>query len=394
MIRVMSKNMFRIVSSFLVVCILTLGVFTYIGDATVVQAKTIAQLEKEQAELAKKEKEANDKLNSTAKKIKDEKEKQKVLNQQISYVEQQITSYQQKILLVTAEIATKEAEIAAKLADIEINEELFSQRVKAMYITNTSSSFLSTLLESKSFSQFINNKEILTRISNSDQDLIDSLDAQKKDLDGKKSALQAQQADLQKTKNAFDLKNKSLDTMYDQSKGSEAGLKKEEKRYMLEKEKYAKKIKEIEAEVDRIIAASKNDGAGPEGELKWPVPSSSRITSKFGWRTLFGKQDYHAGLDIGAGKGSSIVAAADGEVLLVKKSSYGYGWHLAINHGGGYTTLYAHTSRIDVAEGDEVKRGQVIAAVGSTGNSTGNHLHFEVRINNEKKDPMHYVSRP
>ncbi|MFZ2539127.1 MAG: peptidoglycan DD-metalloendopeptidase family protein, partial [Oscillospiraceae bacterium] len=394
MIRVISKNMFRIISSFLVVCILILGTFTYLGNATVVGAKTVAELQKEQAALAKKEKEAKDKMNNTAAKIKDENKKQDLLNSQIKSVEEQIVIYQNKIILVTADIATKEAEITAKLADIEVNEELFAQRVKAMYINNTSSSILSTLLESKSFSQFINNKEILTRISNSDQDLINSLAEQKKDLDGKKATLLAKQADLKSTKVAFDAKNKSLDTMYDQSLGSEAQLKKDEKRYALEKEQFAKQIKAIEAEVDRIIAESNNSGAGPEGELKWPVPASSRITSPFGWRTIFGRQELHSGVDIGAGKGTAIVAAADGEVILVKNSSYGYGHHLAINHGGGYTTLYAHTSRIDVAVGDKVKRGQVIAGVGSTGNSTGNHLHFEVRINSAKKNPMTYVRKP
>ncbi|MEG0691681.1 MAG: peptidoglycan DD-metalloendopeptidase family protein [Oscillospiraceae bacterium] len=394
MVRVLKKNMFRMISSILVVCILTLGTFTYLGDATVVQAKTIAELEKEQKELEKKEKELNNKLNNTAAKIKDEKKKQELLNSQIDSVEKQISIYQEKIGLVTADIATKEAEIAAKLADIDQNEELFAQRVKAMYIANTSSSVLSTLLESKSFSQFINNKEILTRISNSDQDLINSLAAQKKELDAKKAALVAEQADLKNTKTAYDAKNKSLDAMYDKSLGSEAELKKIEKQYMLDKQKYAAEIKAIAAEVDRIIAASNNGGAGPQGQLAWPVPASSRITSPFGWRKIFGKSEYHTGVDIGAGKGSSIVAAEDGEVILVKKSSYGYGWHLAINHGGGYTTLYAHTSRIDVSVGDQVKRGQTIAGVGSTGNSTGNHLHFEVRINGVQKDPMGYVRKP
>lgn len=382
------------IASFMAVCILTMGIFTLLGDAVVVEAKTIAQLEKEQKELEKKEKEVAAQLSNNTVKIKDEQTKQKLLSSQIQSVEEQIFIYREKIELVTADIVAKEAEIAVKLEDIDKNEELFAQRVKAMYISNTSSSVLSTLLESKSFSQFINTSEILTRMSDSDQELIDTLDTQKKELQAKKSALEIEQTDLKNTKSSFETKNKSLDGLYSQSKDSEIELKKKSKQYMMEKEKYAKQIKENEAEVDRIIAASNNGGAGPQGQLAWPVPSSGRITSPYGWRTIFGKKEFHWGMDIGAGKGTAIVSAADGEVILVKKSNYGYGWHVVVNHGGGYSTLYAHASRIDVTQGQQVKRGQTIAGVGNTGNSFGNHLHFEVRINGNKKNPINYVKKP
>lgn len=382
------------IASFMAVCILTMGIFTLLGDAVVVEAKTIAQLEKEQKELEKKEKEVAAQLSNNTVKIKDEQTKQKLLSSQIQSVEEQIFIYREKIELVTADIVAKEAEIAVKLEDIDKNEELFAQRVKAMYISNTSSSVLSTLLESKSFSQFINTSEILTRMSDSDQELIDTLDTQKKELQAKKSALETEQTDLKNAKSSFETKNKSLDGLYSQSKDSEIELKKKSKQYMMEKEKYAKQIKENEAEVDRIIAASNNGGAGPQGQLAWPVPSSGRITSPYGWRTIFGKKEFHWGMDIGAGKGTAITSAADGEVILVKKSSYGYGWHVVVNHGGGYSTLYAHASRIDVTQGQQVKRGQTIAGVGNTGNSFGNHLHFEVRINGNKKNPINYVKKP
>lgn len=394
MIKVLPKKTFRIISSFLVVCIFTLTMFNCFGTSNVVQAKTIAELEREQAELQKKEKEISNQLNNTTAKIKDEKKTQALLDSQIKSVEGQIVLYQDKINIVNDNITKKEAEIKAKLDEIEVNEEMFAQRVKAMYITSTSSSILSTLLESKSFAQFLNNKEIISRISSSDKDLIDKLASDKEELNIKKIELEKQQSDLKSTKQSFEAKNKSLDHLYDQSKSSESQLKKVEKQYYLDKQKYAKEIKNIEAEVDRIIAASKNDGSGPQGQLAWPVPASSRITSKFGWRTIWGKRDWHLGIDIGAGRGTAIVAAEAGEVILVRKSNYGYGWHVVINHGGGYSTLYAHASRIDVSVGQKVKRGQTIAGVGTTGNSTGNHLHFEVRVNNKQQNPINYVRKP
>ena len=117
------------------------------------------------------------------------------------------------------------------------------------------------------------------------------------------------------------------------------------------------------------------------------------VTSEFGYRTdpFTGERKYHSGLDLGAPKGTSIRAALDGTVYFVSYASEGYGYHLGIDHGGGFVTIYAHCSEILVTEGTQVKAGDIIAKVGSTGRSTGPHLHFEVRINGEKQDPRSYL---
>ncbi|NCB42247.1 MAG: M23 family metallopeptidase [Clostridia bacterium] len=119
----------------------------------------------------------------------------------------------------------------------------------------------------------------------------------------------------------------------------------------------------------------------------------SMVTSEFGWRSdpFTGEGRGHEGIDLGAVRGTKIRATLGGTVLLVRYSSSGYGYHLAIDHGGGLITLYAHCSKILVAEGQTVHAGDVIAEVGSTGRSTGNHLHFEVRINGEKQNPRNYL---
>ena len=117
------------------------------------------------------------------------------------------------------------------------------------------------------------------------------------------------------------------------------------------------------------------------------------VTSEFGYRKdpFTGQTKGHSGLDLGAGKGTPIRAALPGTVYVVRYSNSGYGYHVMVDHGGGFVTLYAHCSKILVTEGQTVDAGTVIAEVGSTGRSTGNHLHFEVRINGEKQNPRSYL---
>lgn len=119
----------------------------------------------------------------------------------------------------------------------------------------------------------------------------------------------------------------------------------------------------------------------------------SMVTSEFGYRTdpFTGKRAGHSGIDLGTPKGTPIRTALDGTVQFVRYKTTGYGYHLAIDHGGGFVTLYGHCSKIFVTEGQKVKAGDIIAEVGSTGRSTGNHLHFEVRINGEMKNPRSYL---
>jgi murein DD-endopeptidase MepM/ murein hydrolase activator NlpD len=121
-------------------------------------------------------------------------------------------------------------------------------------------------------------------------------------------------------------------------------------------------------------------------------PCAGEITSGFGWRThpILGYQRFHAGVDFGADYGTVIYAADSGTVIFAGWYG-GYGNAVIIDHGGGITTLYGHSSELYVAEGQTVQRGQAIAAVGSTGLSTGPHLHFEVRENGEPVDPMAYL---
>ena len=134
-------------------------------------------------------------------------------------------------------------------------------------------------------------------------------------------------------------------------------------------------------------------GTGP---LAWPLPQSFPITSHFGYREdpFTGEIEYHNGTDIAAPEGTPILAAADGMVTIANGiDSWGgsYGYHIKIDHGNGLETLYAHCSAICVNSGQQVQQGEVIGFVGSTGNSTGNHLRFEAWMNGERKDAMKLI---
>jgi murein DD-endopeptidase MepM/ murein hydrolase activator NlpD len=128
------------------------------------------------------------------------------------------------------------------------------------------------------------------------------------------------------------------------------------------------------------------------GIMQWPCPASTRITSKFGYRIhpVTKTKKLHTGLDIGVPTGSSIVAANSGTVIKAAWNN-SYGYMVMVDHGGGIVTLYAHNSRLLVSAGQKVERGQQIALSGNTGVSTGPHLHFEVRVNGEYKDPQAYL---
>ncbi len=128
------------------------------------------------------------------------------------------------------------------------------------------------------------------------------------------------------------------------------------------------------------------------GSMTWPVPGNTRVSSPFGYRThpITGKKTMHNGIDIPAGSGVSIVAAAAGKVTVVDFNT-ARGKFLKIDHGNGVVTLYQHCNSIIVSVGQTVKAGQVIAQVGSTGQSTGAHLHFEVQVAGVPKNPRNYM---
>ena len=332
---------------------------------------------------------------------KSEKDKQLAQKQQID-TEMQFTLAQldvlnQRITLLEENIAQKEDEMQIKQKDIDKNYELFKQRLRANYIAGNSST-IGMVLGADSFSQFLLRAEVATRISQYDQDVIDTLTREKEALNAIKVSLDKDKADLEKDKKEMEEKKQQLDTQLKETQDKIQDIAAMEQEFLANKEALTKQMQEVQAVITAIydkINANSSNIPYVGGEMMWPSRTLAQITSSFGSR--FGGNDYHTGIDISGGgaMGSPVLAANTGTVAHVTTNftpGYVYGKYLIIDPGGGKTTLYAHCSSISVSEGDTVVKGQEIAKVGSTGWSTGPHIHFEVRINGKAVNPMGYVS--
>ncbi len=323
-------------------------------------------------------------------KAKLEREKAQIAKEQAA----EANAYEELLKQISdAEEHLRQTEIALQeaIANYNKQDELVRTRLKVMY-TSSGATMLDTLLESKSVVEFFERLHYMSVISENDNEMIQKLEEARQDVETKKML-------QQQAKEFLEQKAGEKEQRLQQLKADRSKIEGEISRSN-------KEIANLEKEIDRMIEESKrlNDViknlstkkkyAG--GSMVWPCPSSYNITSSFGNRKhpILRKYKLHTGVDIGAEKGASIVAANSGTVIMAQYDKNGYGNMVVIDHGGGITTLYAHASKILVKVGQEVKAGEVIAKVGSTGLSTGNHLHFEVRVNGEPKDPMKgYISK-
>ena len=308
------------------------------------------------------------------------------------------------------DIEVKEGQIETTKAELEDAKQVekdqyesMKLRIKYMY-EKGDSSYVDLLMESGSLSELLNKAEYIGKISAYDRQKLDEYVATKEQIQAKEAELEAGLQEQTEAKHAsveqlLSAKQSELKKYESQISAAEGQLSEYEKDIKAQEDS----IKAIEAEMRRKEeeARKKAEAAGKTYKTKnlgdisftWPCPSSGRITSGFGGRSspTEGASSNHKGIDIGASTGSGIVAAADGEVV-VSTYSYSAGNYVMINHGGGVYTVYMHASKLLASVGDQVKKGQTIAKVGSTGYSTGPHLHFGIRVNGTYVNPSQYVS--
>ncbi len=289
---------------------------------------------------------------------------------------------------VQQEIQSIEQTIQDTEAEYQRQRDLYAKRLKAMYQVSGISA-METLLNSTSLLNFFERLEYLVRISQKDTKLLEELEAAKKDHELKKMEMELIRKELSD-------RAKQLQQNIEQLKTSRAAKESEIRRLNMTLEEYERQEDElirISAELARSIQAlmSKNTTYA-SGAMVWPSAASRTITSPYGMRLhpILRVYKLHTGIDIGAGFGTSILAAQKGTVIVAGWQN-GYGNTVIIDHGGGVATLYAHASKILVKVGDKVEAGSVIALVGSTGWSTGPHLHFEVIVNGATTNPLNYV---
>lgn len=295
------------------------------------------------------------------------------LEKDIKELQKKVDNLNYLINQTAEEISSTEQRIQKKEKEMTEREDTLNERLKVMY-KNGSVGFVDILLGSSSISEFVSNVEIIQKIYKNDMDVLDTLKKEheelteiKASLEEKKATLAARKTDLAAEKTSLDAKKKEFEAEEDK----------------------------LKAEADRLTAEIINlmdkDSPYVGGEFTWPCPASRYISSSFGNRLhpTLNVWKFHTGIDIGCSAGKNIVAAASGKVIMSQWYG-GYGNCVMIDHGGGIVTLYGHASKLLVSKGQVVKQGQVIALVGSTGRSTGPHLHFEVRKNGQYIDPMSY----
>ncbi len=318
---------------------------------------------------------------------------------QITELNEQITSQEIEIELLQQQKEDLEKTIVETEENLEIATEEFEKQKKQLEERLVASykagetTYLDVLLQSSSLSEFISNYYMISELVSADEKMLERISEQKEQLEFAKLELKRQKKELNTTVEESENKAVSLENMRVISNSYIAQLSAEEAEYTNSIVEMQTEIKKVEAEI--LTAARMNIGYDyVGGEMAWPVPGYTLITSPYGMRThpITGVYKLHTGTDISAPMGTDFIAANDG-VVAKAEYNYAYGNMVMINHGGGVSTLYAHGSQILVEVGQSVTRGEPVLKVGSTGYSTGPHAHFEVRINGQYTDPMPYITK-
>ncbi|GED32091.1 peptidoglycan DD-metalloendopeptidase family protein [Brevibacillus centrosporus] len=322
-------------------------------------------------------------------------------------IQRKIDKLEQQIAFTRGQMLTTQEELSKISLRLAERDSILRSRVKAMY-EQGNTTYLDLLLGSKSFGEFLMRLESIQMIVNQDNQILEEHQMDKDMLTKKEMAIQNSLESVELLMEESETYKLTLDQQYKKSLVVQAALKEKQDKLTEIKEEEEQALKELmAAEAKKLAEAKKNKKPSSPttsrsstityngGELFLPLPSNSyRLTSAFGLRTdpFTGKSAGHNGLDLAAPKGTDIYAAEDGVVTIASYMG-GYGNAIVIKHNDKISTLYAHIREggLMVESGQEVKRGQKIAEVGSTGRSTGNHLHFTVYKNDNAVDPNEFL---
>ena len=394
--RVLTLVLAVLMAASLVVPMLTVAV----SRAGAVTQSEIDALKEQQQASKEKQEQLQSELEDVKAQKADAEAQLSVLTQQLNAIADEIESIESQISYYDGEIAQKEVERQAAVEKEQEQYELFCQRVRAME-EDGDVSYWSILFSSKDFSDLLSRLADINEIMDYDNAVMNDLVATRQQIEQLKADLETARSEQETAKAAKETALAEQQSKVDESKAllEQINASAEKLNAALDAENAAlaevnaeivKKQKELEAQrqENNVII---NTGSG----YAWPLPGYYKLTSAFGYRIhpITQRPHSHTGIDIPAPGGTSILAARGGQVVTSAYHS-SYGNYVVIDHGNGNSTLYAHMSSRAVSEGQMVSQGQVIGYVGTTGSSTGNHLHFEVRVNYQRVDPEQFYNLP
>lgn len=320
------------------------------------------------------------------------------LGGRIEAVEERLSVTRDKLEVLRDELRLKKLELAEAQAELELEQTNFAERAVLSYKSDDLD-YIDVLLASSSFQDLISRVNVIHDLLSGNDELVGGLEEIRDVVDAEKDAIAEREREVADAVHVLQEKSDELAALRAAQAASQAAALavRQEKRAAMKS--VSRDLAELERQEDQLLAESRaltgvvgssgSTGSG-NGSLSWPV--NGPVVSPFGWRMhpILGYRKFHSGIDIAVGYGVPIHSSAAGTVIY---SSWmgGYGNVIIVDHGDGLSTLYAHQSSLAAGNGARVSRGQVIGYIGSTGLSTGPHLHFEVRVNGNPVDPMGYL---
>ena len=369
----------------------------------------------EESEGKKKEAEDNQKavegkLSQVKQMLKEVQNIKSALDQAMVEADAKLEDLNNSVEILNADITKLEEEIATTQAELIVAESVkekqyytMKKRIQYMY-EKGNKNYIELLFTAGSFSDFLNTAEFVNKISKYDREMLNSYMDTVKDIEEKEAKLLSQEEELNKKHEALTVQLEEVENemaqkqdainMYTADINNKEAAIKEYEAYIAEQKAVVEALEAaILAEKKRLAEENKSAITYDGGQFAWPAPNYTRISDEYGERIhpILGTKQFHNGLDMAAPGGSPILAAYDGEVVAADYSAT-MGNYVMINHGDGLITIYMHASALEVSKGQVVVRGEEIAKVGTTGRSTGNHLHFSVRKDGSYVNPWNFFS--
>lgn len=364
-----------------------------IFSGTAYAAKSVSQLKDDLSANQKKAEQAKKQIQSKQAEKNSQKAQKDALDVDIANLQGDIDEVQAVIDDKNAEIQAKSKEITALDNELKKTDKQLKKRMKVVYESGTTS-YLELILQADGVSDLFTRLSVVESILKHDNEMMDGFEAQITQLSEAKKIVEYEKNEQVEARKILESKQSTIESKKAEKEKIINALNSDINALKKQEEEAEKAEKQLQAQITAALKASTQKAVvySGNGKFGFPLTSYSKISSPYGWRIhpITKTRKLHSGIDYAAAYGTSILAAEDGVVLTAGWNG-GYGYCVTINHGGGYVTLYGHCSSLSVSAGQSVKRGQVIAKVGSTGNSTGNHLHFEVRTGGSAVNPAGYL---